>query len=119
MDAQIKSRNIKRYSKRRNSLKKTKKYYKKNKYKKKLYKKHKSKRKSKANTPKKCKCWLCNEEGRYANECPKRKKANIKMFEDFNDLELITDSEDISENDSIYYLSEETLSNLDSESYSE
>ena len=36
------------------------------------------------------------------------------MFEDFNNLELITDSEDISENDSMYYLSEEILSSSDS-----
>lgn len=32
------------------------------------------------------------------------------MFEDFDELELITDSEDISENDSICYLSKETSS---------
>ena len=32
------------------------------------------------------------------------------MFKDFNNIELITDSEDVSNNDSIYYLSDETLS---------
>ena len=42
-----------------------------------------------------------------------RKKVNIKMFENFNDLELITNNEDVSDNDSIYYLSEETLNSLD------
>ena len=68
---------------------------------------------------KKCKCWLCNEEGHYANKCPKKKKANIKIFEDFNDLELITDSKDVTENDSIYYLFDETLRSSDSESNSE
>lgn len=25
-----------------------------------------------------CKCWLCQEEGHYANECPKRKKQEFK-----------------------------------------
>ena len=38
-----------------------------------------------------------------------KKKVNIKMFEDFNDLELITDSGDISDKDSIYYPSDENL----------
>lgn len=31
------------------------------------------------------------------------------MFEDFNELELVIDSENISESDNIYYLSNETL----------
>ena len=97
--------------KKKRFFKTNKKYYKRNKYKKRFYKKNKFK----TNPPKKCKCWLYNEEGHYANECPKKKKANIKIFEDFNDLELITDSEDISENDSIYYLSGETLRSSDSE----
>ena len=37
------------------------------------------------------------------------------MFDDFSDLELITDSEDISNNHNIYYLSNETLSSSDSD----
>lgn len=37
------------------------------------------------------------------------------MFVDFNNLELITDSEDINDNNSIYYLFDESLSSLDSE----
>lgn len=39
----------------------------------------------------------------------KKKKANLKMFENFNKLELINDGKDISESDSIYYLSNKTL----------
>lgn len=52
-----------------------KKYYNKNKYKRKFFKRNKFKGKSKANAPKKCKCWLYNEEVHYANECPKKKKS--------------------------------------------
>lgn len=53
-----------------------------------------------------------NQEGHFANESPKKNKANIKMFEDFNELELFTDN---SESYSINYLSDKNLSN----SYSE
>lgn len=37
------------------------------------------------------------------------------MFVDFNNLELITDNEDINDNNNIYYLFDEPLSSLDSE----
>lgn len=30
---------------------------------------------------KKCRCWICNEEGNYANECPNRKKYLDKVKE--------------------------------------
>lgn len=71
LDVQIKSINIKGNSKRRNSLKLIRNIIK-NKYKKKFFKRNIFKRKSKTNVVKKCKCWLCNQEGHYANKCPKK-----------------------------------------------
>lgn len=94
--------------KRKEFFQTNKKYYNKNKYKRKFFKRNKFKGKSKANAPKKCKCWSYNEEVHYANECPKKKKTNI------NELELITDCEGINDNDSTYCLFDETLSNFDS-----
>lgn len=58
---------------------------------------------------------MCNKEAHYVNECPKKKRVGIKIFEGLNDLEWITDSEYASDNDRIYYLFDETLSS----SYSE
>ena len=44
---------------------------------------------------KKCTCWLCHEEGHYANKCPKKqnKKEEVKMAIDL-DLEPIYSSSD-------------------------
>lgn len=76
----MKSINLRQSSKRRNYLGPTKNINKKNRYKRKLFKKNKVKGKSEVNTPKKSRCWLCNEEWYYSNKYPKKKRANIKMF---------------------------------------
>lgn len=39
----------------------------------------KSKDKSCPQGKKKCRCWICNEEGHYANECPNRRKYPEKV----------------------------------------
>lgn len=65
-----KTSNIEINLKRRNSLKSIKKYYKKINIIRNSWKGINSKKKSKTNTSEKYKCWLCNEEGHYTNDCP-------------------------------------------------
>ncbi|KAI5677446.1 hypothetical protein M9H77_08396 [Catharanthus roseus] len=57
----------------------TKRYFRRRKYNRTTYKK-----------PKRCTCWLCKEEGHYANECPKRKEKNeVEEEESSSDEETI------------------------------
>lgn len=66
-----------------------------------------------------CRCWLCNEEGHYANKCPKRfdKKKENQMLRMAFDLgfEPIEDSDFESDIDVIKFSSEEDSSETDSE----
>lgn len=51
---------------------------------------------------KKCRCWICSEEGHYANECPNRKQYPDKLkliieadHEGFQPIELPYDNEEV------------------------
>ena len=77
-----------------------------------------------------CRCWICNEQGHYANECPnkqeKKYKEQNKVLEQIFSLgyEPIEDS-DISDKEEIYYIesdsdeSSETTEESSQESSSE
>ncbi|KAI5662787.1 hypothetical protein M9H77_22110 [Catharanthus roseus] len=94
-----------------------KRYFRKRKYNITSYKKHK-----------KCICWLCKEEGYYANECPKRKEKKqakyYKIYEEIlgnEEFEPIEDSE-FNNSESLYELDsevEEEESSLDAETIKE
>ena len=51
-----------------------------------------------------CKCYICNEEGHYALECPKRGKSAKKMIKilEEQDFEIIY-GEEISDEEEILY----------------
>lgn len=71
-----------------------------------------------------CKCWVCNEQGHYANECPNKKKKDFKeknkILEQILKLkyEPIEDS-DISETESLYYLESDYESESETETETE
>lgn len=100
------------YRKKYGFKRKPKKYFNKYKNKRTFFKKKRSFRQSKDPCPKgkgpNCRCWLCNETGHYANNCPNRtnQKVNsekIKMLElaySFK-LEPVEES-DLSDTESIY-----------------
>ncbi|PWA57793.1 hypothetical protein CTI12_AA356880 [Artemisia annua] len=64
-----------------------------------------------------CRCWLCKEEGHYANNCPKKNSNTAKpMIEIFNlvkqvGYEPLEDSDFDSETKYIAYISESEYSN--------
>lgn len=64
---------------------------------------------------KSCKCWLCQEEGHYANECPKRdkqkKESRTLRSIVYSGFEPIEDKIDFSDSEEeIYYLDESSSS---------
>ena len=63
------------------------------------------KRKGKKN----CRCWICNEEGHYANECPNRKKHDEKarMLETVYSLGFLPIEEPYEDIQEVYILEEE------------
>ncbi|CAH1442406.1 unnamed protein product [Lactuca virosa] len=72
----IKNKNKKKY---KSFWKKKKRRYSPGKYFKKSSKETPKKNTSYPQGKKKCRCWICNEEGHYANECPNRKKYPDKV----------------------------------------
>nr|WCL16036.1 coat protein [Chrysanthemum yellow edge associated virus 1] len=71
-----------------------------------------------------CKCWLCKEDGHYANECPKRRTKDIAKpmidmlnFATQEDLEPIEDSD--FDTDEEVYLIDVSSDNSDTESDNE
>ncbi|PWA62079.1 coat protein [Artemisia annua] len=122
-----KPRRYKKYKKRKYRYKKWKQVPYKKKYKS-FYKKNKRQnyfRKRKQDEKKKfcpsgkssCRCWLCKEEGHYANNCPKKNSNTAKpMIEIFNlvkqvGYEPLEDSDFDSETEYIAYISESEYSN--------
>nr|WCL16044.1 coat protein [Chrysanthemum yellow edge associated virus 2] len=77
------------------------------------------------NKKKDCKCWLCKEDGHYANECPKRKTKDVAkpIIDMFNfatseNLEPIEDS-DFDTDDELYLINRELTDTEDSETDSD
>nr|KAJ0185822.1 hypothetical protein LSAT_V11C900505860 [Lactuca sativa] len=68
---------------------------------------------------KKCRCWICNEQGHYANECPNRKKYpdKVKVLQTANNggYEALEEEYDGIQNVFIYHV--ETKSSSDTEEY--
>lgn len=68
---------------------------------------------------KKCRCWICNEEGHYANECPNRKKYpdKVKVLQTANNggYEALEEEYDGTQHVFIYHV--ETESSSDTEEY--
>ena len=58
---------------------------------------------------KNCRCWICNEEGHYANECPNRKKQDGKarMLEQVYSLGFIPIEDPYEDVQEVYILIEE------------
>ena len=58
---------------------------------------------------KNCRCWICNEEGHYANECPNRKKHDEKarMLETVYSLGFFPIEEPYEDIQEVYILEEE------------
>ncbi len=69
-------------------------------YKRKGYKKTFKPTYKRKQSPKKCRCFLCHEEGHYANKCPKKFNKNLKIFEIDEDIEkMMNEGEFIQIND--------------------
>ncbi|ACL36981.1 putative capsid protein [Rudbeckia flower distortion virus] len=68
-----------------------------------------------------CRCWLCKEEGHYANACPNKEKIDskqVKLFETIyllQGFEPIEDDENLSDSDSIYYLTDDEIEDYSSD----
>ena len=65
-----------------------------------------------------CRCWYCNEDGHYANECPKKKttsgKKLLRLIQE-TDLHFIQPYDQISDTDDDFYeLQEESDSSISS-----
>ncbi|KAL2493318.1 Uncharacterized protein Adt_28946 [Abeliophyllum distichum] len=69
---------------------------------------------------KNCRCWLCNETGHYANECPARiqNEDRVKTLETFDRYGFYP-VEDPSDTESLYYLETSSESGISSETSSE
>ena len=62
-----------------------------------------------------CRCWICNEEGHYANNCPNKRENSSKYKKDLKVLEEIyrmnyepIEDLEVSESESIYVLETDT-----------
>lgn len=57
---------------------------------------------------KNCRCWICNEEGHYANECPNRKKHDnkVRMLEQVYSLGFVPIEEPYEDVQKVYILEE-------------
>ncbi|CAH1444038.1 unnamed protein product [Lactuca virosa] len=66
---------------------------------------------------KKCRCWICNEEGHYANECPNRKKYpdKVKVLQTANNggYEALEEEYDGTQHVFIYHVETESSSDTD------
>lgn len=89
--------NFKRYNKRNRYFRKKDKYYESNRN----YKRNRT-NKEKLGEPKKCTCFICKEQGHYANECPKRSKQNIKLLAEVDNYGFEPIESDIESEYSIY-----------------
>nr|AFL90603.2 coat protein [Blueberry red ringspot virus]AFL90604.2 coat protein [Blueberry red ringspot virus]AJM71346.1 coat protein [Blueberry red ringspot virus] len=88
------------------------------------YWKNKSTQKYCPKGKKDCKCWICQEDGHYANECPNKDKRRdkVKLLEQLSQVNLEPIENDIISEEELWYLqtdeeSEEENSSNESEQY--
>jgi hypothetical protein len=79
------------------------------------YWKNKNKQKYCPKGKKQCKCWICQEEGHYANECPNKnkKQEKVKLLNQLAQVNLEPIEDDIISEEELWYL--ETDDEIESE----